>query len=121
MQPVCPLVTRGALAQTGGSKYYPLVAYRGVLLTTPGVCVTGGAMPLYDFVCRGCGALRSDVLLSTSSSTGPECCGTSMERQACAPSFHVKGYAAKNLYAGGQRKEYADKRFPNMKIQTNTY
>lgn len=65
-------------------------------------------MPLFDYYCEGCKAAQVDVLVArydeervcpVDDDHGP------MRRLPSAAAFSVKGFSARNLYAGGQVKE----------------
>lgn len=70
-------------------------------------------MPLYDYKCPSCGHVLTDVLGPFKQTTVLLCSNHAesvvMQRVICAPTFHVHGFAAKNLYAGGQKKEVKTK------------
>jgi len=79
-------------------------------------------MPLFDYKCPDpeCGAVRKDVLVRNADEQ-VECLNHRslnvpvMERLPATPSFVVKGFSAKNLYAGGQTKEVKVKE-KNMRV-----
>lgn len=63
-------------------------------------------MPLRDFKCANdeCDAVVLDRFMNPGRLV-PEHCGQPMVQLPSAPAFHVKGFAAKNGYSGGQTYE----------------
>jgi putative FmdB family regulatory protein len=58
-------------------------------------------MPLYDYKCVSCGAVRADVLVDSGTKATVSChlCNRPMERQPPGPNFFIHGYSSKNNYS----------------------
>ena len=60
-------------------------------------------MPLFDYECLTCGAVKKDVLvISPQATVQCEIDRQAMERRPSAPAFKVEGFNAKNGYATGE-------------------
>lgn len=59
-------------------------------------------MPLFDFECPSCHAVRADVMVCRADSpVVPLCglCNCPMRRMIAAPAFKIEGFNAKNGYS----------------------
>jgi putative FmdB family regulatory protein len=60
-------------------------------------------MPRFDFTCRHCGATEERIVPTRHEPTATcEACGGVMDKQPAAPNFTVRGFNAKNGYAGAK-------------------
>jgi putative FmdB family regulatory protein len=101
---------------TVGLQFGPNYIDPGLILAYPWLYkpfvakVTGGCMPIFDFLCKECGCDFEVLVRGSASPACPECGGTQVEKQVALPAPQGK---TKGIVAQARRQAAREGHFSN--------